>query len=114
MGLWAGLLRDGRDEVVLPRARGLDVFGAHFEDFFEIDAYVCQFALEQHYDVLVVFAFLPACCLAGSSLCTAALDGLQITDLLVETCQILLDHVGELGDLDGSVIEECLPLGQLA
>lgn len=110
MGLRAGLLGDGGDEVVLSGARGLDVLSTDFEDFFEVDAYVGEFALQQHDDVLVVLAFLVG---DGGGI-VAALDGLEITDLLVEAGEVLLDHVGELCDLDGSVVEEGFALGQLA
>jgi len=105
------LLGDGGDEVVLSGARGLDVFRADFEDFFEVDAHVGEFALEQHYYVLVVLAFLAG---DGGVGAAAALDGLEIADLLVEAGEVLLDHVGELGDLDGSVVEEGLALCEFA
>lgn len=110
MGLGAGLLGDGGDEVVLSGARGLDVLGADFEDFFKVDADVGEFALQQHDDVLVVLAFL----VGGGVGAAAALDGLQVADLLVEAGEVLLDHVGELGDFDGSVVEEGLALCELA
>ena len=41
------MLRDGRDEVFGSRAGGLDVFGADFEDFFEVYAYVGEFTLQK-------------------------------------------------------------------
>lgn len=109
MGLGTGLLGDGGDEVVLSGARGLDVFGADFEDFFEVDADVGEFALEEHDDVFVVLAFLVGCSCAA-----AALDGLEAADLLVEAGEVLLDHVGELCDFHGSVVEEGLALCELA
>jgi hypothetical protein len=55
----------------LPRARGLDVFRADFEDFFKIHADVGEFALQQHYDVFVVLAFLACGGSACASLCSA-------------------------------------------
>ena len=49
---------DGRDEILRPRAGGLDVLCADFKDIFEIDGDVCEFALEEEDYVLVVLAFL--------------------------------------------------------
>ena len=112
MGLRPRLLGDGGDEVVLARAGGLDVFRADFEDFFEVDAHVGELALQQHYDVLVVLAFLVGGSVGGGA--GAALDGLQVADLLVEAGEVLLDYVGELGDFDGSVVEEGFALREFA
>ena len=29
--------------------------------------------------------------------------------MVVKRCEVLLDDIGQLGDLDGSIIEECFP-----
>ena len=47
-------------EVLLAGAGCLQVFGADFEDVFEVDADVGEFSLQEHDDVFVVLAFLLA------------------------------------------------------
>ena len=80
----------------------MEVFGADFEDVFEVDADVGEFALEEDYDVFVVFAFL----LAGRPGLLGFGEGLEGGDLLIQGREVLFDDEGEFVNFDGSVVEE--------
>jgi hypothetical protein len=99
-----------RDKVVLTRSTGLDIFGAHFQDFFEIAAYVCESALQHYNDVFIVLALLVYASLRVRDF----VDGGQGTDLLVQRSQVLLDDISEFSDFYGLVVEEGFAAGELA
>jgi len=102
-------VRDCRDEIVLTGAAGLDVLGAHFEDFFEVATDVGESALQHHDDVFVVLALL----VCASFRVGDFVDGGQGADLLVQGGQVLLDDICEFCDFDGLVIEEGFAAGEL-
>ena len=101
-------LPDRTHKVILPTPTRLNIPRAHLQHLLEIHPDVCQLPLQQHDDVLVVLVLLAR---AGG---LRARELLQSSDLLVQTREILLDHVGELGDLDGAVVEEGFSFCQFA
>lgn len=88
----------------------MDIFGAHFQDFFKVAAYVCESALQHYDDVFIVLALLIYASFGMSDF----VDGGQGTDLLVQSSQVLLDDIGEFGDFYGLVVEEGFAAGELA
>lgn len=103
---------DVANKVFGSAAAGLNVFRADLKDLLEADADVCEFTLEHDHDVLCVLAFLAFGRLGVARIWVLrAHEYLQGGDLGVYRGEVLLDDVGELGDLDGAVVKEGFAFG---
>ena len=74
----------------------------NLQNILERHAGICQFALEEHHDVVVVFLQLLAFRRLGV-LCLTLLDiGLQLCDLLVDIRNVLFDDIGQFLEISST------------
>ncbi len=103
-GWWHAGGRVGVHELLGAVLGGLHVLGAHLEDVLERGGGACELALEQRDDVATVLF----CAVGGLAGAVGLVECLQIRELLVDRCNVVLDDVRQLRDLHGSIVEERL------